>query len=253
MDLSERPTQGSSAQRRHPWELARFQFFRRVLTGTDVALPSRVLDVGAGDGWFARQLLDSLPAAAAVTCWDAHYDHHMLASFTAEGGPRVHFTRERPSGHFDLIMLLDVLEHVEHDAEFLAPLVRENLAPGGTVLVSVPAWQQLFTEHDTRLRHYRRYAPRAAAALIEQSGLTIVRRGGLFHGLLLPRTAAKARELIAPPAANGEPPALDWHGGPWVTRAVDWLLAADNQLSLLASRASVELPGLSWWALCKRP
>jgi SAM-dependent methyltransferase len=251
VDLSERPRGESSPARRHPWELARYKFFARVLRENGLA-PARVLDAGAGDGWFAQQLLPSLPSGARVHCWDAHYERDTLAALRRQADARISFSAERPREKFSLITLLDVLEHVEHDADFLGTLVRENLSPGGRVLISVPAWQPLFTRHDERLRHYRRYAPRAASKLIEGSGLTTLQRGGLFHALLAPRALEKARERLFPDAPVSEP-SLDWNGGPVLTRAVDAFLAVDNRLSWLAARARLQLPGLSWWALCAIP
>jgi hypothetical protein len=251
MDLSERPVRPASSLRRHPWETARFKFFEAVLADQSLA-SMHVLDAGAGDGWFARELFASLPGAARVTCWDAYYTPDLLNALRCGAGGRLEFTAQRPRELFDLILLLDVLEHVEHDHEFLATLVQENLAASGVVLISVPAWQGLFTAHDTRLRHYRRYAPHEAIRLIEQNGLTIVRQGGLFHSLLLPRVAAKLLELWRPPSAADEPPVLDWHGGPFVTRMVEWALAQDRRVSLAAERLRLPLPGLSWWALCQK-
>lgn len=251
MDLTERPEDGSGQKQRHPWERSRYRFFAKVL-GDNQVRPTRVLDAGAGDGWFSQQLLQTLPNGARVTCWDAHYDPGLMAEFAAQAGPRVSFTRERPSERFDLIMLLDVLEHVEHDLEFLSALVRDNLEPGGRVLISVPAWQQLFTQHDTLLRHHRRYAPRQARAVIAESGLTIEVGGGLFHSLLLPRTAEKARELVSSRGAREQPLSLEWTGGQALTRIVDLALAADTHLSLLGAKAGLSLPGLSWWALCTK-
>lgn len=250
MDLSERP-EGQASITRHPWETARFQFFQRVLAEHG-AEPERVLDAGAGDGWFARELLAFLPAASSVVCWDAYYTEDTLASLRTQAGPRVRFTAQRPTQRFDTIMLLDVLEHVEHDHEFLSGLVRDNLKADGLALISVPAWQGLFTAHDTRLRHYRRYRPGQAAQVVERSGLTILRQGGLFHSLLLPRAASKLVELLRPAKVVDDPPSLDWTGGPSVTALVAWALARDADLSRAAERVGLRLPGLSWWALCKK-
>ena len=61
--------------------------------------------------------------------------------------------------------------------------------PGRTRSSRCPAWQPLFTQHDVALRHFRRYAPDQGARLLETGGLEIVRKGGLFHSLLLPRLA----------------------------------------------------------------
>jgi SAM-dependent methyltransferase len=254
MDLSEEPAQSLSIDERHPWEVSRFKFFRRVVA--DVAAdrhPKNILDAGAGDAWFSQVLGPSLPVEVNVTCWDAYYTPDRVAAIAADAGPRYSFVSERPSETFDLVLLLDVLEHVEDDAGFLGAIVRENLAPGGSVLVSVPAWQRLFTNHDLRLRHHRRYAPAEAASLLEGAGLTIVRRGGLFHSLLVPRALGKLRETLIPPeTSNDAPPALRWRAGALARRAVDLALAVDNEVSWVAAERGAELPGLSWWALCKK-
>ncbi len=55
--------------------------------------------------------------------------------------------------------MLDVIEHVEDDVGFVRDVVDGSLAPGGWVLVSVPAYQSLFSSHDRALKHFRRYAP----------------------------------------------------------------------------------------------
>jgi hypothetical protein len=251
MDLLERPAQAS---RRHPWEVSRFRFFQRVLRDANqLQTPSRVLDAGAGDAWFSRSLLASLPSDAQVTCWDAGYSPELLASLQDRATSRMRFVSERPAERFDTLLMLDVLEHVERDFDFLTSIVRENLAHGATVLMSVPAWPALYTSHDTRLKHHRRYTPDEAAALLTRAGLTILRRGGLFHSLLVPRTVSKVRELIARPPADDSVPALTWNGSALTTRVVEWSLAADNMLSWIASRTPSEVPGLTWWALCKAP
>lgn len=252
MDLSELPAQPAAVQR-HPWERSRYRFFGRVLARLVQPRPSHVLDVGSGDAWLASQLLAPLSSETRFTCWDLHYAPDLMALLARSAGPHIRLTAERPTERFELVLLLDVLEHVEQDAEFLKTLVRENLAPQGLLLISVPAWQGLFTAHDMRRSHYRRYTPAAAARLLEHSGLTIESRGGLFHGLLAPRVAAKVRELVWSPTSRAVlPQPLSWSRGPLATRALDWLLASDNALSWLASRASIDLPGLSWWALCRK-
>jgi hypothetical protein len=60
----------------------------------------------------------------------------------------------------------DVLEHIEDDAAAVAK-VRSLLSPGGTAIVSVPAYQWLFGRHDVELGHYRRYTRGNLRALFE--------------------------------------------------------------------------------------
>ena len=62
-----------AASTRHPWELVRADFFERLLADHDLLDARRWLDVGAGDAWFATELVERLPADATVTCWDINY------------------------------------------------------------------------------------------------------------------------------------------------------------------------------------
>ncbi|MDB5221311.1 MAG: Methyltransferase type 12 [Myxococcaceae bacterium] len=248
MDLREAQDEGAT---RHPWEVARFQFFEEVLRGAESAHRDRslrVLDVGSGDSWFAAALLPRLPEGSTIECWDAGYGDEDIAKST----PGITRTASKPSTRADVLLLLDVLEHVEDDRGFLDALVRENTHPGSTVLVSVPAWNALFTAHDTQLKHFRRYSPASAAALVEGAGLRIERQGGLFHSLLAPRGVSKLLEVTR--AALGLPAAppgsAAWSGGALQTKLVSAALAVDNRASHLSARYGLQVPGLSWWALC---
>lgn len=237
---------------RHPWERARGRFLAREQKRLGGQRPLSVLDVGSGDAWLAGSLRASLPANSTITCWDANYDPARVASLRQLRGSGLAFVAERPSQRFERIWLFDVLEHVENDTAFLADIVRHNLAPGGQVTVTVPAWSRLFSRHDEALGHFRRYEPAVARRLIEGAGLTIDRSGGLFHGLLLPRMLQQTAEQANP--AKGPPSDLSvWTHGLVVTQLVDGVLAADNVASATAARLGIDVPGLSWWAACHAP
>jgi SAM-dependent methyltransferase len=246
-DLLERAAQPGE---RHPWEEVRFSFFAEVLARSGLLTPSlRVLDVGAGDAWFARQLAERLPAASRIVCWDVGYSDEVLAGIDGSEGA-LELVRERPGGRFDLALLLDVLEHVEDDRSFLRALVEDGLAPRGHALVSVPAWPALFSEHDRALRHHRRYAPSAARALLEDAGLEIVSSGGLFHSLVAPRALGKLRERMGAGASRHD--LSSWRAPRWITALVRGVLACDARLAVAEAALGWSVPGLSWWALCRR-
>ena len=249
MDLIELPDR--ELDQRHPWEQARCDLYLDVLVrNTDVQALTTVLDVGAGDAWFARQLAARIPAERIV-CWDTGYTAEFVASRPQRPDTRVQLVLERPGARFNLLLLLDVLDHVADDLGLLSSLVRENLAADAFVLISVPAWPSLFSSHDVRLRHERRYTPAAARTLLGRAGLQVVASAGLFHSLLLPRALVAALERVTgasmPPANLGE-----WNAPALVTRGVRTILALDGRLSLAESRLGWTLPGLSWWALCRR-
>jgi SAM-dependent methyltransferase len=250
MDLTEVP---AGTFRRHPWETARARFFRRVLADAGLlAAPRAVLDVGAGDGFVARTLLATLPVGSEVVCYDTNYQDADLRRFASPGQTGLSFVRERPTRRFELILLLDVIEHVADDVGFLLSFVTENLAPGGSVLVSVPAWQALYSGHDEALAHFRRYSHRGGRALLAAAGLEVRREGGLFHSLVAPRALAAAREGLLARMGRKPPPPDNvgrWRGGPALTALVGAALAADNAVSHGLARAGVALPGLSFWAV----
>lgn len=253
MDLAEVP---GVSFRRHPWEVARARFFLRVYEEAGLlARPRTVLDAGAGDGYVARILVTALPAGSSVVCFDTGYSASDLAQYKATAPKGLSFVQEPPIGRFDVLMLLDVLEHVPDDHAFLGDLVRQNLAQGGSVVISVPAWQPLFSRHDEALKHDRRYSPAACRTLLAGAGLSVRESGGLFHSLLLPRLARAATERVLrrlgrqpdAPAHLGE-----WRGGHALSSVLEGALAADNAVTHALRRMKWTLPGLSFWAACKR-
>jgi SAM-dependent methyltransferase len=246
VDLVER----KNSPERHPWEIARAEFFLRLLAHHRLLETGHYwLDTGAGDAWFAAQLQRLLPAAATLTCWDVNYSSEDIATIAEQlEGARV--VVDRPTMRFDRILMLDVIEHVEDDREFVASIAEDLLTDGGIALVSVPAHQILFSSHDRLLRHHRRYSPAGCRRLLERSELKVIADGGLFHSLLPVRGAQVLLERLRP--VNGTPSGIGaWKSRPITTRAVTRALIADGRLSLLLSRRGISLPGLSYWALCR--
>ncbi|MBX3220864.1 MAG: methyltransferase domain-containing protein [Labilithrix sp.] len=248
---------------RHPWEKSRAAFFTGVL---ERALGRRgafdALDCGAGDAFFSATM-SATTSPRSVTCWDASYDDATVARLMdryggASSGTTFSFTRTMPSDRrFDLVLMLDVIEHVEDDVGFVTDIVESCVAPEtGLVLVSVPAWQALFTRHDELLRHHRRYSPDRCDRVLRSAGLDVVARGGLFHSLLAPRFASALREraegLVGRSAPLTESAASTWTGGRLVTSVVDAALRADNAVSRAAARAGLNVPGLSYWTLARK-
>lgn len=248
MDLRELPV---SQFIRHPWEKARLRFFRHVLAKNikEANKALRILDVGSGDGFFSQGIFPLMPDGTQLVCWDMAYDQGFLEN---HHHPDISYTRERPSGKYDLLLLMDVIEHVEDDQQFLRGLTQQSLTSNAHVLVSVPAWMSLFTMHDTRLGHYRRYTPSQCLKVIESAGLEVISSGGLFHSLLMPRSLQKLKERLTTSSTDPKVKDLgDWNHGKVFTALVDTVLSIDNTLSHLFARLGIQVPGLSFWAVCR--
>lgn len=236
MDLRE---QGDGTTR-HPWEIARAGFFCDLVADLPLQQGASVLDVGAGDGWLSVQLAEQVPTVGPITCWDINYDDAVLDR--ADGPARV---REPPAGRFDVVLLLDVLEHVADDLGFLRDDVLPRLAPDGWLVVSVPVHPALYTAHDAMLRHERRYRVREIRSLLRRSG-TVIEEGSLFTSLLPLRAAEKALESVR----HKEPTGIGhWTGGPALTRLLAGILRADAAANRWLTRTPAWAPGLSYWAI----
>jgi len=257
MDLKELPARAFA---RHPWEIVRAEFFLHLLRERTTGQALSALDIGAGDGYFAERLLAGLPAVARLTCFDLAYDTHWLQG-KAAGDPRLAFTATKPAGKYDLVLMLDVLEHVEDDRGALRDTVSSFLSPGGWLMLSVPAGEMLFSRHDELLGHKRRYTPARLRALVEEAGLAIVERGELFASLLVPRAVAKLGELALgrhraqaePVSSHIETSLGTWKHGRLVTALVTAALSADAQCSRMAARLRLPFIGLSTWVLARLP
>ncbi len=146
--------------------------------------PARVLDVGAGTGFFSRQLLRRDHVTSA-TCVDPGYAEDR--DETIEGKPLL-FRRSVARPSVDLVLLMDVLEHVADDGALLRSYVRE-VDCGTRFIVTVPAFSWLWSGHDVFLGHHRRYTLGQVRAVVESSGL-VVEGACYLYGALFPLAAA---------------------------------------------------------------
>lgn len=176
----------AAVQERHWWFAAR----RRILSAVigELALPAeaRILEIGCGTG-------GNLPMLSAFGRLHAmEYDETArgIASAlgccaVAAGGlpePVPFADRE-----FDLVCLLDVLEHIEDDEGALTRAGR-LLNPSGRLLVTVPAYAWLWSTHDEAHHHRRRYTSGMLRRRARRAGLEVCRLG-YFNSLLFPLIA----------------------------------------------------------------
>ena len=143
-----------------------------------------VLDVGAGSGIFARQLIDA-GVCRRATCVDPGYEQEHVEPYN---GTQLTFVRSVDRTRQDLVLMMDVLEHVDDDVALLRKYA-QGLPPDGRVLITVPAFRFLWSGHDDFLEHRRRYTRAMLERTVTNAGLT-VERSRYFFGLLFPIVAA---------------------------------------------------------------
>lgn len=241
------------AVNRHPWELARIRALRKIaLPCWRLAPGLNVLDLGCGDGF----LIDALCPASTDTidAVDIHLTDEQLSSFAKER-PRLRFHNAYHSlsaNAYGLVTMFDVLEHIEDDTLFLQETIARFASPGAIFFCTVPAFQRLFSSHDTFLQHHRRYSLAELTALLNRAGLKVISSGYLFALLLPVRAAAVLAEKLFG-ATDRAPGIGHWPHGTLLTSILTAILAADNLMMQILGTIGIKLPGLTAWAICQTP
>ncbi len=218
------------AEADHFWFYSRTQIALELVRDLSVEQPLRVLDVGCGAGTFGRQL----EQGTAWTVEGVDVNAKGIQKSSGSGRGKVfQYDVFRPNsemlGAYDVVCLMDVLEHIEQPGPFLDAALA-HLKPGGHLLVNVPALQWLYSEFDRVGGHYRRYTVfrllmeiRKGRSLIEVD----CRYWGLFFVPLL-----FVRKLIMPFLGTDEkamevgfkPPS------PWVNQVLKWVAKMERML-----------------------
>ncbi|MFI8557827.1 class I SAM-dependent methyltransferase [Pseudomonas putida] len=144
----------------------------------------KIVDVGAGSGFFSRYLLKH---TSAIEAWCIDISYAEDADELISEKP-VYLRKSIGENDADLVLLMDVLEHVDDDVALLTQYVEK--APIGTrFLLTVPAFQFLWSSHDVFLEHRRRYSLPQLEKVASEAGLEI-RRGAYYFAGVFPLVAA---------------------------------------------------------------
>ena len=186
MDITELERQKSKTINRHPWECSRLFAIKSIIkkhTKFD-----HVLDFGCGDAFLVKALMKA-NIAHNFTAIDSAFYPEILLNLSQETHGKIQFYNDLPqqlTPKSDLALLLDVLEHCENDKNVLQSLLNDNiLREDATILITVPAFQSLYSQHDLLLGHHRRYNIQTLKALCQSVQLNIVESGYFFFSLLL--------------------------------------------------------------------
>ncbi|MGF6089635.1 class I SAM-dependent methyltransferase [Pseudomonas sp. 18173] len=236
MDLKETDILGDSIGE-HWYYCSKAAATRRLLGDTPI---KRILDVGAGSGFFTHHLLTHTDAHEA---WCVDISYPADSSATTAGKP-VHYRRSVETVDADLVLLMDVLEHVDDDLGLLKAYV-DTVPSGSRFLMTVPAFQFLWSGHDDFLEHKRRYTLSQLETLARGAGLS-VQRGAYYFGAVLPLAAASR---LLPQGPQGSMPRSQLKRHHWL---INTLLKTLCKLELPLMGIN-RLAGLSVFVLARKP
>ena len=175
-------------EQRHWWFQARrkivWSLVRRYL-GDAANRRLRICDLGCGTGGNLAALADEHDVVGVEFSPQAReYAQRRLGDRVRPGS--LPDGVDLPAESFDVVLLTDVLEHIEDDVRSAQTALR-LLRPSGIVVATVPAYQWLYSEHDARHHHFRRYGKRQFRALWSGGDVLLLSH---YNALLFPSAAA---------------------------------------------------------------
>jgi SAM-dependent methyltransferase len=183
------------------WHRGRQSIVRRLLRRY-ARKPSRILDVGCGTGATSELLRE----CGSVCGFDAHPAALRLAR--RRGLPVARASAERipvRDAALDVVVALDVLEHLDDDRRALAEILRV-LRPGGLLIATVPAYPFLWSSHDEALGHRRRYRRGELRERVAAAGFETLLCSYLMASILPAAIAVRLAERVwrrSGPARSG--------------------------------------------------
>lgn len=149
-----------------------------------------IMEIGCSSGFLIRDLAKSFPEAVVVGADVVKEPLYRLAK-TLPGIPLIRFDllqNPLPDQSVDVLIMLNVLEHIEDDVMALQKAFN-LLKPGGVLIIEVPAGPSLYDAYDAELHHFRRYSASELQAKLTQAGFKVSRRSHLGF-VLFPAFAA---------------------------------------------------------------
>lgn len=155
-------------------------FIKSLLSSGQLSQDSNIADVGCGTGGFLKQLQAAF-GFRNVAGIDGSPQALKVAKERGMQGIQANLSEPFSvfDGKCDLITMMDVLEHMPDEDQFLQS-VNQNLPPGGYLMINVPAFQFLFSSWDKLLGHHRRYTRSRLKSVLQKNGFEILRCSYLF-------------------------------------------------------------------------
>jgi 2-polyprenyl-3-methyl-5-hydroxy-6-metoxy-1,4-benzoquinol methylase len=225
--------------RNHWWWRAREEILlrkiRSILAGVREA---RILDVGCGAALFFDALqefgsVEGIESDRAAVAQSGKWQSRIVVGELDDS--------YQPSAPSDLILMLDVLEHIQNPV-YLLRRAAEILAPSGRILVTTPAFNWLWTAHDDLNHHVTRYTAGEMRRTVQGAGLIALENGYIFQSLVVPKLLVRAKEAVTSASAHIPripPPALNRAIQTWFRQEyaiAGWLPFGGSLLTIAARK-----------------
>lgn len=253
MDIKEFLLAKNKNIKRHPWELARLKMLSFFIS--QYQKPGTIADIGSGDAFLASEIARHYPDSTVMAV-DINYTQELINELIAHYPKNLFFYNNTGSAtnniKIDFVILMDVLEHIENPVQFLKQIHDMPGVSSDTVfIITVPAYQWLYSKHDKNLGHFRRYNLRTLNKLLQPLAFKMNRSGYCFNSLILFRLFRVFIEKISGNRKKEFKGIHSWKGGKWVTSIITTLFWIEFKISWYLARIGIKLPGLSCYTICQ--
>jgi len=135
------------------WYKAKSNLLSHILKKEGLNKHNKILEIGPGIG----NNLKILSEFGIIDILEIENEFiNSLKNYYSNIIDKVYQNIEEINSEYDLIIMLDVLEHIKESENFMNE-VKKIIKKNGKIVIGVPAYQSLWSGHDEALKHYRRY------------------------------------------------------------------------------------------------
>lgn len=211
----------------HWWFVGMRAIYRKQLGSLGLPARSRILDIGCGTGGN----LDLLSTFGSTWAVDMSLTAAAFVRERGFGRISVASATDLPfgDGSFDLVTAFGVIEHVENDERMLREMLRVT-RPGGHTLMVTSAHRWLWSVHDDRVQHVRRYRRGELRDRVAHAGWRIDQLSYVNAALFPPVAAVRLVQRFIPETEAGRRSGMSGFGMPPrpLNRALAGLLSLEG-------------------------
>lgn len=223
----------------HPWKLSRDESILNMLKSENF---NNSADIGVNDMFYTKKL-------KSFTNYNVYGVDIVFPeeSTIKDGIICLNDINKLPDDELDCLVMMDVLEHIEQDKDFLK-IALEKVKENGTILITVPAWQFLFSIHDKRAQHFRRYNRKQLLTLLDFPNLNVEVCHYFYTSLFIARVIF----LLKKNSFKGNEDSWNYGKNHILTKIIKNILNLDFKINKFLDKIGIHPPGLSLVALCKK-
>ena len=176
-------------EKSHWWFRVRRNIIFWIFSKYKIRKDAKVLDYGCGSGFLVGEFQEKGFDAFGVDIFKEAIEFgsgRRINNLSQESGVKVNFS----DSYFDVILAMDVIEHIEDDKSAIKEIER-LLKPGGYLIITVPAYQWMWGVQDEVAHHFRRYNVSSLLKIVDSSSFSVLKKSYFNTFLFFPIVAVR--------------------------------------------------------------